>query len=97
MRGAGTVHSAGLLRMWPAENNIGDIDPTPAKLLDERRTDIVYGWNDASKKFELVFEFKRLRKQSRTGTSIWARTALPVSSLAYTAVTKRPPPWSEFS
>ena len=48
--------------MWAAENIIGDIDAKTAELLEERRPDIVYGWNDASSKFELVFEFKRLRK-----------------------------------
>lgn len=52
----------GLLGMWAAEDVIGDIDPKTGTLLEERRTDIVYGWNDPSSNFELVFEFKRLRK-----------------------------------
>ena len=56
------AHERGLLGMWAAEDVIGDIDRQTGKLLEERRTDIVYGWNDASSKFELVFEFKRLRK-----------------------------------
>ena len=56
------AHDRGLLGMWAAEDVIGDIDRRTAKLLKERRTDIVYGWNDTSRKFELVFEFKRLRK-----------------------------------
>ena len=56
------AHDRGLLGMWAAEDIIGEIDPQTGKLLEERRADIVYGWNTASSKFELVFEFKRLRK-----------------------------------
>ena len=56
------AHDRGLLGMWAAEDIIGNIDPQTGELLEERRTDIVYGWNDTSSKFELVFEFKRLRK-----------------------------------
>ena len=56
------AHDRGLLGMWAAEDIIGDIDPETGELVEERRTDIVYGWNDAASKFELVFEFKRLRK-----------------------------------
>lgn len=57
----------GLLGMWAAEDIIGEIDLTTGELIIERRTDIVYGWNDHARKFELVFEFKRLgkRKQHR--------------------------------
>jgi hypothetical protein len=53
----------GLLGMWAAENVIGEIDPKTGAVLEERRTDVVYGWNDASQSFELVFEFKRMGKQ----------------------------------
>ena len=56
------AYERGLLGMWAVENTIGDIDPSTGELLEERRTDIVYGWNDASNRFELVFEFKRVRK-----------------------------------
>ena len=55
----------GLLGMWAAEDIFGELDPTTGKLTKERRTDIVYGWNDDVRKFELVFEFKRLGKQKR--------------------------------
>ena len=57
----------GLLGMWAAEDIIGELDPTTGVLIEERRTDIVYGWNDHARRFELVFEFKRLgrRKQHR--------------------------------
>ena len=55
----------GLLGMWAAEDTIGDVDPTTGDLIEERRTDIVYGWNDEVTSFELVFEFKRLGKQKK--------------------------------
>ena len=58
-----TARERGLLGMWAAENVIGEIDPVTGAILEERRTDIVYGWNDASRSFELVFEFKRMGKQ----------------------------------
>lgn len=56
------AHDRGLLGMWAAEHIIGKINPKTGKLFEERRPDIVYGWNNASGKVELVFEFKRLRK-----------------------------------
>lgn len=53
----------GLLGTWAAENVIGDLDPVSGEFIEERRTDISYGWNDdaARQQLELVFEFKRLR------------------------------------
>jgi hypothetical protein len=60
-----TARERGLLGMWAAENVIGEIDPATGAVLEERRTDIVYGWNDADRSFELVFEFKRLSKQKK--------------------------------
>lgn len=53
----------GVLGMWAAEDIIGDICPTTGSLVEERRTDIVYGWNDDVQDIKLVFEFKRLGKQ----------------------------------
>lgn len=55
----------GLLGMWAAEDIIGDIDPSTGTLIEERRTDIVYGWNDDVRAMQLVFEFKRLGRQKR--------------------------------
>ena len=55
----------GLFGMWAAENPIGSVDPTTGAIIEERRTDIVYGWNEAGRSFELVFEFKRIGKQKR--------------------------------
>ncbi|NIJ42080.1 hypothetical protein FHS78_002373 [Parvibaculum indicum] len=60
-----TARQRGLLGMWAAEDIIGDIDPATGEMLEERRTDIVYGWNDSSRDLKLVFEFKRLGKQKR--------------------------------
>ncbi|MCP1848206.1 MULTISPECIES: Fis family transcriptional regulator [unclassified Bradyrhizobium] len=55
----------GLLGMWAAEDVIGEIDPVTGKLTEERRTDIVYGWNSDVQTMKLVFEFKRLGRQKR--------------------------------
>lgn len=57
----------GLLGMWAAEDVIGKIDPKTGRVVERRRTDIAYGWNDESQQLKLVFEFKRLgnRKQHR--------------------------------
>lgn len=53
----------GLLGTWAAEAVIGDLDLLSGAVTEERRTDILYGWNDdnAQQKMQLVFEFKRLR------------------------------------
>ncbi len=55
----------GLLGMWAAENVIGEIDPATGDWIEERRTDIVYGWNDETREIKLVFEFKRLGRQKK--------------------------------
>jgi hypothetical protein len=55
----------GLLGMWAAEDVIGDIDPATGQRIEERRTDIVYGWNDETQGLKLVFEFKRLGRQKK--------------------------------
>ncbi|RTL91714.1 Fis family transcriptional regulator [Ancylobacter aquaticus] len=60
-----TARQRGLLGMWSAEDIIGDIDVTTGELIQERRTDIVYGWNDDAHGIRLVFEFKRLGRQKK--------------------------------
>ena len=55
----------GLLGIWAAEDIIGEIDPITGSLIEERRTDIVYGWNDSVQNMKLVFEFKRLGRQKK--------------------------------
>lgn len=58
-----TAPQLGLLGTWAAEAVIGDLDLSSGAITEERRTDIMYGWNDdtARQKMQLVFEFKRLR------------------------------------
>lgn len=60
-----TARQCGLLGMWAAEDIIGEIDPVTGEMIEERRTDIVFGWNDRAQNLKLVFEFKRLGKQKR--------------------------------
>lgn len=55
----------GLLGMWAAEDIIGEVDPATGAMIEERRTDIVYGWNNAVQGMKLVFEFKRLGRQKK--------------------------------
>lgn len=57
-----TARERGVLGMWAAEDIIGEIDPATGQLVKERRTDIVYGWNDEVQELKLVFEFKRVGK-----------------------------------
>lgn len=58
-----TAPQHGLLGTWSAEDIMGDVCPITGSMINERRTDIVYGWNDSSTQLKLVFEFKRLGKQ----------------------------------
>ena len=56
----------GVIGRWTAEDTIGRLDPSTGKVLEKRRTDIAFGWNDDTRAFQLVFEFKRLRKGKRS-------------------------------
>ncbi len=51
--------------MWAAEDIIGDVDPTTGEIIEERRTDIAYGWSDQDQDIKLVFESRRLGRQKR--------------------------------
>lgn len=55
----------GLLGMWAAESIDGVIDLSTGAMIEERRTDIVYGWNSEVHSMQLVFEFKRLGRQKK--------------------------------
>lgn len=55
----------GLLGMWAAEDVIGEFNPVTGAMIEERRTDIVYGWNNEVQSMKLVFEFKRLGRQKK--------------------------------
>ncbi len=58
-----TARDRGLLGMWTAEGVHHEMDMEAFKLTQERRTDIVYGWNDEARRLELVFEFKKMGRQ----------------------------------
>lgn len=55
----------GLLGMWAAEDVVGKLNVETGELIEERRTDITYGWHDGTRSYKLVFEFKRLGRQKR--------------------------------
>jgi hypothetical protein len=53
----------GLMGHWGSEQEVGDINPDTGELIDPKRTDIQYQWNDSKRKLELVFEFKKLNSK----------------------------------
>jgi|TARA_R110000824_G_C15228638_1_gene678248 hypothetical protein len=55
-----TARKHGLLGMWATESVINTIDPDTAEITEERRYDIIYGWNDEHQSMQMVFEFKKL-------------------------------------
>lgn len=61
-----TARKAGLLGMWTAENVIGVIDEATGEVMEERRTDITYGWTNVQAGFQLVFEFKKLTREAKS-------------------------------
>jgi hypothetical protein len=60
-----TARERGLLGMWATEGVINRFDAKTATLTEERRTDIVYGWNDNQVGIQLVFEFKKMSGRAR--------------------------------
>ena len=52
--------------MWAAEAVHNEMDMETGELTDERRTDIIYGWNDQHVAIHFVLEFKKV---SRTAQS----------------------------
>lgn len=61
-----TARERGLLGMWAAESVINRMNLDTGELTEEKRTDIVYGWNDDKASIELVFEFKKLTRYKRS-------------------------------
>ncbi len=56
----------GIFGLWAAESVHQEIlDPITMQLSREKRTDILYGWNDTSRQLELVFEFKKVGRQKK--------------------------------
>jgi hypothetical protein len=60
-----TARERGLLGMWAAESVNNTIDEETAEITEERRTDIVYGWNDDNQSIQIVFEFKKMNAKAR--------------------------------
>jgi hypothetical protein len=63
-----TARARGLLGMWSAESVINRVNFGTGKIIEERRTDIVYGWNDNKIGIQLVFEFKKLNRLASSRT-----------------------------
>lgn len=61
-----TARKRGLLGMWATEAVQNEMDFETAELSGERRTDIVYGWNNEKTGIQLVFEFKKLDGLARS-------------------------------
>lgn len=61
-----TSRDYGLLGMWATEAVQNEVDFHTGELLEERRTDIVYGWNNDEMSMQLVFEFKKLSRSTRS-------------------------------
>ena len=61
-----TAPKHGVVGMWAAEPVTNRIDPDTAEIVEERRADIVYGWNDASGGIQVVFEFKKLDRYAKS-------------------------------
>jgi hypothetical protein len=59
-----TARNRGLLGMWAAESVVNVLDPITAVIREERRTDIVYGWNNEVAGLQLVFEFKKMSRSA---------------------------------
>jgi hypothetical protein len=61
-----TARERGLLGMWATEAVQNEMHFDTAELTEERRTDIVYGWNNEETGIQLVFEFKKLDRLARS-------------------------------
>jgi hypothetical protein len=59
-----TARKRGLMGMWAAENVVNVLDPITAVIREERRNDIVYGWNNEVAGLQLVFEFKKMSRSA---------------------------------
>ena len=63
-----TARRKGLLGMWAAESVQNRMNLHTGELVEERRTDIVYGWNSEDAAIQLVFEFKKLNRYASSRT-----------------------------
>ncbi len=65
----------GLMGHWGSEQEVGELDLETGSVEDFQRTDIVYQWNDATQKLELVFELKKLNSNSKS-RSLYAKKGI---------------------
>jgi hypothetical protein len=61
-----TGRKRGLLGMWSTEGVVNKVNFETGEVIEERRTDITYGWNDENIGIQLVFEFKKLNRHARS-------------------------------
>ena len=59
-----TAPKNGILGMWATEAVYNEINVLTGTLINEHRTDIIYGWNNDTVGMQLVFEFKKLNRQA---------------------------------
>lgn len=59
-----TAPRRGLLGVWAAESVQNEMNFHTGELIEERRTDIIFGWNNKEIAIQLVFEFKKLSRYS---------------------------------
>ena len=71
-----TAREHGVVGMWAAENVMNRIHPDTGEILEERRADIVYGWNDEHGGIQVVFEFKKLDRSAKTRSRYLGRDGL---------------------
>ena len=71
-----TARERGVLGMWAAEHVINVIHPDTGEIVMERRADIVYGWNNEYGGIKVVFEFKKLSKNTRSRSKYLGRDGL---------------------
>jgi hypothetical protein len=58
-----TARNRGLLGMWAAESVVNVLDPITAVTREDRRTDIVYGWNNEVAGLQLGSSSRRNRRR----------------------------------
>lgn len=63
-----TARERGILGMWATEGVTNTVNYETGEIVSERRTDIVYGWNDDrdNASVKLVFEFKKVDRLARS-------------------------------
>ena len=71
-----TAPERGVVGMWAAESVTNSIALDTGEILEERRADIIYGWNDEHGGIQVVFEFKKLDRSARARNQYLGRDGL---------------------